>query len=151
MTAPARTIFNAFQVREWTLAAHAEGKEACGIVCGDTAFSLKNDAPVGRGDFVVSGETLNAFFKEYPTLLDAWNGVWHSHPSGQKNPSADDLEWHPKGKTLFIATEESLAGYILSDDAGKPFRDEEGNPILDESGEPMVIWGFQAMWNDPWE
>lgn len=127
MAAPARNVINMLQVKTWMLEAHEQEKEACGIVCGDTAFQLQNDATTPDGDFVVSGETLAAFFKEYPSLLPSWNGVWHSHPSGVSSPSYHDVQWHPMGKTLFVATDAGLHGHILAPEGG-----------------------FQEIWREPW-
>lgn len=106
-------IVNESRVQGWVLEAHAEGREACGIIIHDVAYLLPNAATRPGAHFRVESAALQEFFSEHgPSFIGAWTGVWHSHPSGVRTPSEDDLAWHPRlGLMLWVATEEGLFAY----------------------------------------
>ena len=66
-------------------------QEQVGVVKGGAFCLLVNDAVDGRGvdSFVVSGEQMERLYRETVGSFDA---VVHTHPSGDDNPSEDDLE-----------------------------------------------------------
>lgn len=133
-------IANADKVQDWVAKAHAEGREACGVVIHDVAYELPNAAVRPGHHFMIDSAVLQGFFSEYgPPFLGAWSGVWHSHPSGVRTPSDDDLAWHPRlGLALWVATEEGLFRY-------NDFGDLQEEVLYGSGSSPALSPGAEAI------
>lgn len=74
--------------------------EACGVVlCDGTVVAITNVAK-RTGIFIMDTAELVAVYEQHGDI----DGVWHSHPNGDENPSPADVDAHPSGKMMFIAT-----------------------------------------------
>lgn len=91
------------------------GEEICGVVIGRMAYRLRNSHPHPEKDFRVSPEDLQQFFEAHPDSLQNWTAVFHSHPSGKRLPSDEDLRWHPGHVALIIVTTEGLSCYRVEE------------------------------------
>lgn len=74
--------------------------EVCGIVYDGEVHVLENSSDTPEHDFAIKPEVLRSFFVGRDLAL--WQGVWHSHPNGDPEPSKNDIAWHPIGKKMHI-------------------------------------------------
>jgi proteasome lid subunit RPN8/RPN11 len=74
--------------------------EACGVILHDGRVLHITNVATRPGIFIMDEAELIAVYEEHGEI----DGVWHTHPSGDENPSQADLDAHPPGKMMFIAT-----------------------------------------------
>lgn len=79
-------------------AAQAIPREACGLVYKTRAYEIRNAAMNGTTFFIMDMEEQARLWQEFGNP----DGVWHSHPNGDPNPSEADLHYHPPGARLYI-------------------------------------------------
>lgn len=72
--------------------------EVCGLVYGQAVLSINNRAKDPSAFFVLDEEELVAAYTDF----GAPDGVWHSHPNGDPNPSTADWEGLPPGAKMYI-------------------------------------------------
>jgi len=75
-------------------------REVCGLVIGDEWVQITNLAK-GNDVFIMDmGEVVEAMVARGNRL----DGLWHSHPDGDPDPSPADEHHHPAGKMMYIIT-----------------------------------------------
>lgn len=73
--------------------------EACGVIAGGVCYELTNFSEAS-GTFHISAEELGPIAERH----GGYEGIWHTHPSGNPFPSDDDWAYHPSSKALVVAT-----------------------------------------------
>jgi proteasome lid subunit RPN8/RPN11 len=109
--------------------------EACGyfMKCeaeedGVHTFNLENVNAMEAGRFALHDDDclLLAELIEQQMLL----GLWHSHPNGQRRPSAEDWSGHPHGVPMYIVSVEGEDTYLIM-----RFTDEDRPGYIDPEGD----------------
>lgn len=80
--------------------------EACGIFAGGQCYRLPNRS-TQPGIFHLSAEDI----REAAERHGGYEGVWHTHPSGDTLPSPRDWSSHPSAKALVVATRTTVSVY----------------------------------------
>lgn len=90
--------------------AKADPLEACGIVAGGVLYQLENHS-ARPGTFALRAEDIRKVAEHH----GGYEGIWHSHPSG--NPLPSDVDWasHPPAKALVVATRTLVRVYYGDD------------------------------------
>lgn len=78
-------------------AARAYPREACGLMWGAEVEEVTNVAK-SNGAFIMDYAQQCALYERHGIP----DGVWHSHPNGETQPSEYDFEFHPKGMRMYI-------------------------------------------------
>lgn len=86
--------------------------EACGLIAGGVCYELKNRATT-PGTFFIAAEDIVTI----ATRHSGYDGVWHTHPSGNPLPSEDDWAYHPMGKALIVATRDEVGIFYAEGDS----------------------------------
>jgi proteasome lid subunit RPN8/RPN11 len=96
-------------------AVQALPREICGFVLGDAAgwfiMNITNLSPKDTGFIMDEGELLNVY-RNYRDLLI---GIFHSHPSGNSQPSFDDSMYAPGNNLRYwIVTEFGVSEWDMN-------------------------------------
>lgn len=87
-------------------------REICGFLLDDWTVLPGFNVANAEQEFEIDAETtLYAFQEEGDRLM----GVYHSHPSGNLNPSQMDINHAPDGLRYFIVTPGEIAEWVIAD------------------------------------
>lgn len=92
--------------------------EVCGLVLDDwTFYAIRNVHPRPERNFQFCIADLDTFIKV--SHIDRVIGIYHSHPSNDPNPSADDMAGKPdmEGLRYWIVTQNQVVEWSLCDSA----------------------------------
>lgn len=89
--------------------ARSAPNEACGIVAGGVCYELTNHSTT-VGTFHITAEELGQIAEHH----GGYQGIWHTHPSGNPLPSDDDWAYHPRSKALVVATRTQVTVYYAN-------------------------------------
>lgn len=79
-------------------AALAHPNEACGVIIGGVVHQVANTAADPVNHYAMDLVQLDELIDQYGYP----EATWHSHPSGSREPSEDDINFQPHGLDLLI-------------------------------------------------
>lgn len=103
-------------------------REVCGFILDNwDIFPMRNISPEDNR-FAMDDQELLNFYQRFGSRA---LGVYHSHPSGRREPSRVDLEYAPQGLRYWIITRWAILEWDINHDP--PVLVSRSGPILASS------------------